>query len=117
MEKPCLTEKNQCSHLCLKSGKDSVKCGCPTGMELINQTNCMFAQLEFEIYFIDSYWNAKYHIVKYKNQKGLTIKSLPVPDDAPYGGFPLSIDVHLKTKMIFWGDNRTSEVCNVCYSY
>ena len=79
-------------------------------MELINHTDCMFAQRDFEVYFTDSDWKTNYHLVKYKGQDGFRIKSLPVPKDAPYGSFPLSIDVHLKTEMIYWTDNSTSEV-------
>lgn len=110
VSKPCLTEKNQCSHLCLKHGNDSMKCDCPTGMQLINETNCTIAERDFEIYFADSSKKKIYHILRYKHQDGLQVKTLPFPSSISYRAFPLSLDVHLKSRFIYWADNKTHKV-------
>lgn len=103
-------EKNKCSHLCLKSGNSSVKCDCPTGMELNNEINCNQAQREFEIYFADSGRNTIDHVIRYINQDGFTIKPLAIPSTISSHGIPSSLDVHLKSKFIYWTDRETKKV-------
>ena len=110
MSRPCLSEKNQCSHLCLKSGNDSVKCECPTGMQLINETHCMLSEHDFEIYFADSGKKEIYHVVRYKNQPGFKIKSLPLPSAISEDVLPLSLEVHLTNKFIYWADGKNHKV-------
>ena len=110
--KPCFSSKNKCSYLCLKSQNDSIKCDCPTGMTAVSGTNgrnCTAAEHDFQIYFVDSYSESVNHLTKYKDQVGFTIKPLPIPSNESLD-YPLSLDVHLKSKSIYWTDHGTKKV-------
>lgn len=110
--KPCFSSKNKCSHLCLKSLNDSIKCDCPTGMVAVSGTNgknCSAAEYDFQIYFVDSYSESVNRVTKYKGQVGFTIKPLPIPSNESLD-YPLSLDVHLKSKSIYWTDHGTKKV-------
>lgn len=109
-------EKNKCSHLCLKSGNSSIKCDCPTGMELINETNCNRSEREFEIYLADSGRKTIEHVIRFINQEGFKIKPLTFPSKISSHGIPSSLDVHLKSKFIYWADKETKKVQNTDHS-
>ena len=96
----------------MESLNDSIKCDCPAGMVAVsrtNGTNCSKAEYDFQIYFADSYSKSVNHVIKYKDQVGFTIKPLPIPPNESLD-YPLSLDVHLKSKSIYWTDHGTRKV-------
>ena len=109
MTKPCLSARNNCSYLCLKSQNNSIKCECPTGMVVVNGVNCTAVKRDFEIYFADSYSESVNHIIKYQDQDGFTVKPLTIPSNESLD-YPISLDVHLKSKYIYWTDHQTQKV-------
>ena len=74
-----------------------------------NGKNCLAAEYDFQIYFVDSYSESVNHVTKYKGQVGFTIKPLPIPSNESLD-YPLSLDVHLKSKSIYWTDHETKKV-------
>ena len=109
MTKPCLSARNNCSYLCLKSQNNSIKCECPTGMVVVNGVNCTAVKRDFEIYFADSYSESVNHIIKYQDQDGFTVKPLTIPSNESLD-YPIALDVHLKSKYIYWTDHQTQKV-------
>ena len=109
MTKPCLSARNNCSYLCLKSQNNSIKCECPTGMVVVNGVNCTAVKRDFEIYFADSYSESVNHIIKYQDQDGFTVKPLTIPSNESLD-YPISLDVHLKSNYIYWTDHQTQKV-------
>ena len=78
-------------------------------MVAVNGVHCTTVERDFEIYFADSYSESVNHIIKYQNQEGFTIKPLPIPSNESLDD-PISLDVHLKSKFIYWTDHQTQKV-------
>ena len=85
-------------------------------MQLITETQCALSKPDFEIYFADSGKKEIYHVVRYKNQSGFKVKPLSLPNKISDDVFPLSLDVHLTNKFIYWADGKTHKVRLISYS-
>ena len=109
--KPCISADNKCSHLCLKTTNNQHECACPTGMALVptNKDECENVKRDYEIYFADSYAQSVNHLIKYVNEDGFKIRSLPVPSKEVLG-FPVALDYDPIQKYIYWTDRLTKKV-------
>ena len=71
---------------------------------------CADAQKHFEIFFADSGKKSIYHLVKYINQDGFTIKPLVIPLVSDALGYPVAIDYDEAAGKVYWTDTLTEKV-------